>query len=368
MKEEALLKAKTQEEKLRMQNEFLISKYQKKFPRFSSVKNIDLISKEACEQASDESISKIKAKIFTGETLLDITGGLGSDSIAFSNSFQKVTYIEKNETIYTGFKKNINLLGIGNIEPLNMDSVEFLKSNLSSFDFIYVDPNRRATGEKKISFKNQDPNLIENFSLLTKSTRNIIIRATPMTDIKYAEKELGVIFDLIILIEKNNELKEILFCILNNNPFKTKFVSIILNKGNQFLYEFTGKRNKFEIDYGMGEYIYELPPTFSKLGFWAEIVDKYNLKKVAPNTHIFMSDIINKEFPGKIYKVIHISSYRYDHIKDLGITSANIKTRNFFNNPDMIRKKLRIAEGNEYTIFAFKNLKEKGRIAVCKKV
>nr|MDA3859856.1 hypothetical protein [Melioribacteraceae bacterium] len=70
-------------------------KAKKKLPSF--IKKQLIFDKIPLEQASSEFTAKYKASLISGNSLIDLTGGLGIDDLFFATSFNKVTYCELNK-------------------------------------------------------------------------------------------------------------------------------------------------------------------------------------------------------------------------------------------------------------------------------
>ena len=94
---------------------------------------------------------------------------------------------------------------------------------------------------------------------------------------------------------------------------------------------------------------------------------KFQLKKIAPHSHLYTSEE-KIEFSGRVFKIEEQLPFQKKSFKKLGITKANVTTRNFPLTVDQIRKKLSIKDGgNTYLFFTTNSTNEK-LILVCKKV
>nr|MCU0326296.1 RsmD family RNA methyltransferase [Spirosomataceae bacterium] len=107
------------------------------------------------EQSSSEITSNYKASLVSGKTLIDLTGGMGIDTLAFANRFEKVIYVEQKNELFEIAKYNFEKLGIQNVSFINEDSVQYLAKAKETFDWIYLDPARRDQSQKKV-FKIED--------------------------------------------------------------------------------------------------------------------------------------------------------------------------------------------------------------------
>lgn len=353
-----ILSAKNDDEKSKAVQEFLKNKYRQKFPTFTQLKDFTFPNKVSCEQATSENIAKFKSSIFQGANLLDMTGGLGTDTFYFSSSFDECIYIEKNKELFEIYKSNVKTLDKKNISAMNTDSVDFLKNTNKHFDYIYIDPHRRKEGTKKISFEEHEPNVLNIIDILLKKAENILIKTSPLVEIDYLKKNITIDFDLYIIEEKGN-VREVLIHISSakaNNIYSVNIDNSITNL-------ITNGRN---VEYGSPQKIL-LEPSVSmmKIKPWEYLCEEYNIKKIAENTHYFTSDKIIEEFPGKQYLIEEELKLDKKLFKRKGITKANIKSRNHPLNSNQIKSRLGLNDGGNIFIFAFTDLKNKKRVFRC---
>ena len=141
-----------------------------------------LFDKVPLEQASSEFTAKYKASLISGNSLIDLTGGLGIDDLFFVTSFIEVTYCELNKVTSEIFKYNIKKLDIKNIRVQNSESIEFLTSQKdNSFNWIYVDPARRDANRRSVDLQYCAPNVYDNMELMLEKSQNVMIKAAPAT-------------------------------------------------------------------------------------------------------------------------------------------------------------------------------------------
>ena len=72
-------------------------------------------------------------------TIIDGTGGGGTDTIIFCQNFRSVISIEINKEYYNILKNNINCYKFSNIIAINGDSLEIIPK-INHCDVIYIDP------------------------------------------------------------------------------------------------------------------------------------------------------------------------------------------------------------------------------------
>lgn len=317
------------------------------------------------EQSSSQKTAEIKAKLFSGNIALDLTGGFGIDSYYLSQSFKKVIHIEPNKLLHEIAKYNYKVLNISNIECFNSTAEEYIKNFENDYDLIYLDPSRRNENKKTFLLEDTLPNPIDIIPKIINHTKNILIKISPLFDIKQIENKINNINNISVISIKN-ECKEIL---------------ITVNKGcklnNYIGYNYNGKKwdileyckNEIEIEYGLpNKYIYEPNSSLQKLQCYGAIYKKYKIKKLHHNSHLFTSDeLIN--FQGRVFEVIGIEKLNIKSIrKYLPENKANITVRNYPSTSEKIKLKLKINDGGNIYLFATTDINNKKIILICNKI
>src|SRR5690349_13979158 len=131
--------------------------------------NPDLIFPPALsvEQASSARTAAFKASLVNGQRLVDLTGGFGVDASYFATQVPEVHYVERDPALVAVVRYNLAQLGITNVQCHAGDALQFLKSTPDTFDWIYLDPARRDTADRKI-YRLQDcePDVLRLLPLL----------------------------------------------------------------------------------------------------------------------------------------------------------------------------------------------------------
>ena len=95
----------------------------------------------AYEQSSHEAVAMFHSPLAgSSHSVLDMTAGTGIDAMAFANKCASVTACEINATKADVLAHNSQASGLDNFTVLNADSVEWLKSNDTRFNTIFIDP------------------------------------------------------------------------------------------------------------------------------------------------------------------------------------------------------------------------------------
>ncbi|HRP60631.1 MAG TPA: class I SAM-dependent methyltransferase, partial [Vicingus sp.] len=114
-------------------------------------------------------------------------------------------------------------------------------------------------------------------------------------------------------------------------------------------------------------YLYEPNASVLKAGGFKSIAAQFGLNKLAVNTHLYTSNELITNFPGRVFKITNTLDYNEKSVKTLGLKKANIATRNFPDSIEQIKKKLKITDGGNNYLFATRNLYDKLILMVTEK-
>jgi hypothetical protein len=344
-----------------------------KVPLFYNTADILYPAQLSLEQSSSEITAKYKSSLCEGNTLVDLTGGFGVDCCFMSERFTNAIYVERQAELCELAKNNFSVLAKNHIKILHIQTEEFI-TRMQPADWIYIDPARRGkSGNKVVLLSDCEPDVGVLSNLLLEKAVNIMIKLSPMMDITAAVRDLPNTTEIHI-ISVDNECKEVLL-ILNRTETSEKTVRTInFNKKNDAqLFEF--KQNEeinAHVQYSetIGKYLYEPNAAIMKSGAFKLIGDKFSLDKLHKNTHLYTSNELKTDFPGRIFEVIkEWGSTKSEMKKELEkVSKANISTRNYPIGTDELRKKLKIKDGGDVYLFACTLANEKKTILECKRI
>lgn len=344
-------------------------KCKEKLPTWFKTRNIYYPNKLNIEQTSSEQTALYKANLLDGKNLIDLTGGFGIDCYYFSKKIDSVIHCEINEELSEIAAHNFKILDAKNIKCLPEDGVEFLKHTDQKFDWIYVDPSRRNDKKGKVFLlKDCLPDLPENLDLLYEKSENILVKTSPLLDIKQGLDELEFVKEVHV-VAINNEVKELLFVLEKN--YKGNIAIKTINFGTQsedtFNFILTEEPST-EVDFKTPlKYLYEPNAAILKSGGFKSVAKAFRLKKLHPSSHLYTSDDLI-EFPGRRFEIMQQLPYSKKSLKILDIPKANITTRNFPISVADIRKKHKIKDGGNNYLFFTKNVDNGLLVLQCEKI
>ena len=353
-------------------------KFAEKFPSFVLRRDFLFPLSLNLEQSSSEHTAAYKSMLLNdGESLLDLTAGFGVDDIYFSKKAKRIVCVEQNKMLVDLLSYNFECLQAKNYLCVNADAEEYLLS-AENFDVIYLDPARRDENKNKVfEIEASQPNVLKLIDVLRSKAKRIILKLSPMVDLKQIEKSFENISDIHIVSFKN-ECKEILVEIVNHEVEEINYHCVdikSINFENDKLFlcfneiiqrnNFLIQRNNF-LKQRLFKYLYEPNVSILKLGRFDTLIEKYDFEKLHRNSHLFTSENLIENFEGRSFEVIEQRNASPKALKD--IKKANITVRNFPQTVSEIRNKTKIKEGGELYLFFTTIGNEEKTCIVCKKI
>ena len=379
-----------------------ISAYQtlsKKVPSWAACDELIFPRQLSLEQSSSELTARYKAELireFIGSDTyqhIDLTGGMGIDCYFIAQYASQSHYIEQNPELCTIAQHNFAYLN-SNISVHNTTAEEFLNilspcfrgtsptggGGLSTLNsqlstLIYLDPARRGDhGQKLVSIADCQPNVVELLPQMFELTNKIVVKLSPMLDISRAINELSHIEKLYV-ISVNNECKELLLLINKECETDTEIYAVnIDNKGNKsdILKGTIPSESQIGISHAheVGSYLYEPFAAHLKSGLYKTIAQQYGVEKLHQHSHLYTSNTLNNDFPGRKFQVKEVIPFDKKSAKTLfkSLQKANITTRNFTLSVSELRTQYKIKDGGETYIFATTLYDDSKVLIVCEKI
>jgi len=332
-------------------------KVKSKVPLFYSTEDFLYPAQLSLEQSSSETTACYKSTICNGNALVDLTGGFGVDCYFMSRKFKQTIYVERQENLCGLAIYNFKTLGSNNIKVIHSETEKYLL-DMDHADWIFIDPARRGTGGKKVVLLSDcEPDISKLHPQLLEMATRVMIKLSPMMDISAAILDLPNTAEIHI-ISVENECKEVLL-ILNQslqNDIQVKTINFRKNKEIQTFSFNMNDESSAEVSYAtqIDKYLYEPNASIMKSGAFKLTGNRFQFHKLHKNTHLYTSNELIHEFPGRVFEVKHQWGNSKKELKDLTlkIPKANISTRNYPIPADELRKKLKIRDGGDIYLFA----------------
>jgi 16S rRNA G966 N2-methylase RsmD len=303
------------------------------------------------EQASSEETARFKSNHVEGKILIDLTGGFGVDTFFLSENFQKAVYCERNGDLAAIVRHNFDELKPGKFEIVEGDSLEYFSKSDQVFDLTYVDQARRGEHNQKLyRLADCEPDVVNNWNLLQSKSDAILIKASPMLDIKQALEEIPEI-QKIWVISVKNEVKEVLLFWEKGKETAERIiqaVDLLSETPKEFTFTFKEEESSESIFGEVGKYLIEPYASVLKAGAFRSFGKRYGLKKLHPNSHLYTCEDLPQGIPGRIFEVIQEINNPKKELKQLFPKGkVNVITRNYALSTDELKKKYKLQDGGK---------------------
>jgi hypothetical protein len=396
----------------------------RKLPSWAAVDGIIYPPHLNMEQCSSELTARYKADIVNSKsingTFLDLTGGFGVDFYWMAkDANEPPVYVEQDETLCAIAEHNFRLLGLSC--SVCCGTAAAILASIRHAAVVFLDPARRNEhGGRTYGIADCTPNVLELMPLLTEKVDRVVLKLSPMLDWRKAVSDLQYPMSHVItvhIVSVDNECKELLIEMRNEiatphsdhrseklemrntneemkNGIRIVCVNLFSNGGRQE-FTFWGQapntsgytsgdgfisHSSFPISHSsflISHFLYAPNASIMKAGCFAELEHAYPVQQVAPNSHLFISDKILPDFPGRCFQIQAISSMNKQELKEkltekinqklTPLKSANIAVRNFPLTAEQLRKKLKLKDGGDTYIFATTLADGQHRLFVCRK-
>lgn len=375
--------------------------------------------------AKNEGTCDLQEKI----DFVDLTGGFGVDfSYIAARLGVKAMYVERQAHLCEAAKENFKRLGLENAVVKNGDGVEVLhsfsiqgsadsiqecadeKNQEKPLRLIFIDPARRDdAGNKVVSLQDCTPDVTQLQDEMLEKADVVIVKLSPMLDWHRAVSELKCVREVHI-VSTGNECKELLlvlsarqrktdtdtdtdtdvnsgaahadssvdagnisalkiYCVNDNQvmPYEEEDDAVVSIAKEDFGRNASSEDDEAKLAVG---YLYEPNASLMKAGCFGVISSRYNVKMLAKNSHLFVSEEPVADFPGRSFRIKAVSSFNKKELKRqlAGISKANIAIRNFPLSVAELRKRLKLKDGGDTYIFATTLSDESHVLLVCEKI
>lgn len=314
------------------------------------------------EQSTSDRLARYHAGwIPNGATVIDMTAGLGIDAMHMASRAAHVTAIERDERRAQMLIENAAALGLENIEVLCGDSVEMLREGKLNVDIVMIDPARRdAAGGRVFALKDCEPDVTALLPELRKHFKTLLVKMSPMLDVTQTLRELPGCTD-IMAVGTATECSELFACVnlLADKEIETDVHAItLLNDGsiNDFacsLSDLNGAPASSAGSPTAGNILYEPWPTVMKTGAYRVVAQRFAVRKLENNTHLFFSEKEDAGFPGDMMRIDRVIPWQSKNIKRLKgeFPRLDVAVRNFGMTADQLRDKLGVKPGGDLRLY-----------------
>lgn len=328
-----------------------------KVPAWAAVDELEYPPRLALEQCSGEAAARYKAALAArllpdGGTVTDLTGGLGVDFSFVAPHFARAVYVERQEELCRLASHNFPLLGLPEAQVVCADAEDYL-DRMEPVDLLFLDPARRDdTGRKTVLMADCRPDIVALLPQLLLKGRVVVVKLSPMLDLHRAVADLGGHVAEVHVVAVAGECKELLLVLSAGTP-GTRVV--VADGPHRFAFtsaEEAAARPAYAV--APDAFLFEPGPALMKAGAFRLVAERFGLRKLHPNSHLYTAAAPVDGFPGRTFVVEGVYGFSKRDVAALRALGprANLAVRNFPAGVDELRRRLKVKDGGGQYWFA----------------
>ena len=337
----------------------------------------------AIQQCSSEPLARFRQKIIEGESLADLTGGLGVDCYFMGRNMRRVVYVDAHPDAVEAVRHNYSVLGVSNTDFVNSTAEEYLKTceeASARFDNIFIDPSRRSSsGGRVFRLEDCSPDVTTIAPSMLRVADTVYIKLSPLLDISQVISQLPCVSDLYA-IGHATECKDLLVVLKSGQDAHSEPIihaQMLSDDGEPVSpISFCQSEEKSAVarlaDHlpSVGEKIFVPSPAVMKAAPFSLLTNIYDLVMLGSGTHIYLGQNDIADFPGRRFVIVGVFDLSKSSVGELrkAYPTAAVAVRNFPMSADELRKKLKIGESSQNFLFGVSAASGKPQLIVCHKL
>ncbi len=344
-----------------------------KLPRWAACGDIVYPPHISMEQCSSQFTAEYKAQVAkrlvsqtTDTSLVDLTGGFGVDCSYMASAFEHTTYVERQKHLCELARHNMTALGLNQVVIVNDDAEHYLDV-MPEATLIFLDPARRdKQGQRTYAIGDCTPNVLHMLDKLLAKAPHVMIKLSPMLDWHQTVTDFNGHVSEVHIVSASDECKELLLVIgrqhctsphiwcvngeqIMDFDVDTAFSSRLHQDEHNNLLHICTPFNECP-----PSYLYEPNASIMKAGCFALLEERFDIRQVSANSHLFVSCKPVPNFPGRTFVIEGVTTMNKQSLRQtLGdLTQANITVRNFPLSVNALRSKLKLKDGGDTYLFA----------------
>lgn len=309
-----------------------------------------LFERQLLEQATDERVPPLR-DFPTGDWAVDMTAGLGVDTLALARNFRQVTAIEADPLRAELLRFNLQRLGIHNVTVIHQTAEAWLKAHTGPPpELVFLDPARRSERQQKsVRLTDCQPNVLELLPTLLPWHAHIYLKLSPLFDADEAANLRNAACVTAISLE--GEVKELLVQLHADTNSDISFSA----KGiwQQHTWQVSGwPKTPLPIQPTEQPYLLLPDAAIDKMKLTASFCETYRITSPSlthPLGYLQTSEAPPAYLPARVLQVESRKPYKPKQLKSMlkawGFDRAVVHRRNFSMAVAQIRKTLGITEG-----------------------
>jgi hypothetical protein len=234
---------------------------------------------------------------------------------------------------------------------------------------LFLDPARRdSNSARTYAIADCTPNVLELLPKLFKAARHILIKLSPMLDWHKAVSDLGSRVVEVHIVSVANECKELLMLLEADHEGEPAIHCV--NDGQRLIIMASQNDVPLSVaDSSDAAFLYEPNASVMKAGCFSVLTERYPIRALAVDSHLFVSDSEIRDFPGRSFIIDTVTTMNKKELSRAlaGTSRANVATRNFPITAQQLRQRLRLKDGGGTYIFGTTNARNQHLLYICHK-
>lgn len=290
---------------------------------------------------------------WSGELCIDLTCGLGVDTLYLSRRFREVVTVESDPVLAAVARINFARLGADNITVVNMPAERFVAEFVASgrrADMVYADPDRRsAQGRKMVRLEDCSPDMTALMPQLGMITGRVAVKLSPMFDVAEAFRIFGGGCEVEVY-SQGGECKEV--TVVTGRDVEQRVLCVNAEGRGRFAVAYPPEEVEVHVGFEP-RYAYMLIPDValrkSRLVAVYAASELQGSYATAVDGYVFLNEVPTDGVIGRIFEIEYME--RFDggalkkKLRGAGVRSADIYTHAFPMTVQDISRRLGIKEG-----------------------
>ena len=296
-----------------------------KVPSWCAVPRLHFPPRLSLEQCSGEVTARYKATLvehwvekLDHPVLVDLTGGMGVDFSFMAAHCAEAVYVEHNAELVKLAAHNFPLIGLTQARTVCSEASTYLDTLLSA-DILFLDPARRdEIGRKVVRIEACDPDVCALSASLRSRCRHLLIKLSPMLDVRDALDRLPGI-EAVHIVAVDGECKEVLLCCrglqhdttATLDPMEVPITCVDLSSTGRrppvtFSFTFSTENTApLRLAENLSGWLYEPNAAVLKAGAYRTLSQQFDVAALHPNTHLYVGTSAQPrlDFPGRVFRL-----------------------------------------------------------------
>ncbi len=346
-----------------------------KVPSWAACEGLYFPFPVALQQCSSEAVARWRASLVVGDSLLDLTGGLGVDCYFMGRGLRRVTYVDADERAVRAARHNYGVLGADNVEFVCSRAEDYLEAMGGKVGTIFIDPSRRTEGGGRV-FRIGDcqPDVGAIGGRMMEMADNVVVKLSPLLDVQMVARELRGVRD-VYAVGAGGECKDLIVRMCAEWTGEPLLHAVHVDgdgRGEDFAFRMSEESGvEVRICDDIGKWLYEPSAEMMKMGAYGLVCARYGVEAVGRGTHIYTGDEEVTGFPGRRLRVVGVwdfSKRGLGEVRRVVSGGASVAVRNFPLSAEALRGRLKVGESSRVFVYGVRCWDGADRLVVGERV